>query len=85
MRLTPSSADDHLGGGYNRLCLPSLPGQRWEHTERTSSGSYLFGVEYQTSGFGVSDLYGVNDYSVPCAVCEATRGEAVMIPGWCAY
>ena len=76
-----SSNDGHSGGGYRRVCLPTWPGQSWEHTDGGYSGSYMYGAQYETSGYGASDLNSVHDYPVACAVCEATRGEAVMIPG----
>jgi hypothetical protein len=76
-----SALDDHSGSGYNTLCLPNKPGYSWEHTDYTSSGSYLYGIEFETSGFGVADLYSVANSPVQCAVCEAARGETVMIPG----
>ena len=76
-----SALDDHTGSGYNTLCLPNKPGQSWEHTDHIVSGSYLYGIEFETSGFGVADLYPVANSPVLCAVCEAARGETVMIPG----
>ena len=51
------------------------------HNDNSQSGGYLYGAEYQTSGYGVRDIYGVNDNPIACAVCEVSVPDVAMIPG----
>ena len=73
----------HKGSGYNLLCLPHKPSQfvRWDHNDENTNEGLVYGVEYETSGYGVGELSGVANYQVPCAVCETNASVTVMIPG----
>ena len=55
----------------------------WEHRDSNEDGGLLYGFEYETSGYGVSDLYGVAGYQMPCSVCQANSSDVIMIPGKC--
>lgn len=65
------------------LCLPDKPSQsvRWDHSDVNNNGAQVYGIEYETSGYGVGELSHLSNYQVPCAVCEANASVAVMIPG----
>lgn len=80
MSLYYRSHDTHSGGGYNSLCVhssPSTDGAQNDHQQ----GAYLYGFAYGTRGYGVEELQGVHSYGIPCAVCEAKRGDVFMVPG----
>ena len=63
------------GGGANNLCLPKDPQYSKNGVPSSSSFSYLYGSEYQ------STLVGTHDHNVPCTVCYvATRASTLMIP-----
>ena len=67
------------------LCLPYNPPQSvmWDHNDQdqNQNGGLVYGVEYETAGYGVRELSGVTNYQVPCAVCETNASVTVMIPG----
>ena len=66
----------HNGGGVNYLCLPCDPEFQENVQAGIQSGSYIYGVEYQ-SGFA-----GMTHQDAPCAVCEVQgRSRVLMIPG----
>ena len=69
------------GGGANYLCLPEQP-QYSTYTAGVQSGrAYLYGAEYETTGYANSPLISVHDHNVPCAVCYTSARETVlMIP-----
>jgi hypothetical protein len=73
----------HKGSGYNMLCLPQKPSQsvRWDHNDQNTNEGLVYGIEYETSGYGVGELTGVANYQVPCAVCETNASLTLMIPG----
>lgn len=66
----------HAGGGVNYLCLPKDPIYGPDVTE--GGRGVIYGAEYQTHGTVMDDL---SDDDVPCAVCQSTRRNVIMIPG----
>ena len=76
-----SSHDGHTGSGFTRLCLSSTAGFAYEHYDTSQNGALIYGAEYETSSSGVSSFRSLHNQPVPCSVCEARRGPAIMIPG----
>ena len=70
----------HTGGMSNTVCLHSKPNfQRFSDSVDTSQ--YIYGQEYQITGFNPFKNSALNDRDAPCAVCEVeTRGTRIMIP-----
>ncbi|KAK2140747.1 hypothetical protein NP493_5598g00000, partial [Ridgeia piscesae] len=75
----------YKGGAANYQCLPRDP-QWGEHTNGSTSGTYMYGAEYQMTPANSPFLktnYARNllNNNVPCAVCHVTeRHVKVMIP-----
>ena len=67
----------HQGGAANYLCMPDDPNYL-RYSPGVQGSSYVYGVEYETSG---QPLSAIHKHNVPCAVCYAsTRGAVTMIP-----
>ena len=65
----------HQGGGANYLCLPEDPEYTLPSQPGVRGHSYLYGTEYEYP------ITGAHNHNVPCAVCDATSRERVlMIP-----
>ena len=76
-----SSSNGHSGSGFNRLCVPEEPEFGLVHYDKSCSGSFLYGQEYETSGYGIRNLTSLAHYRVPCTVCEVDHGPVMMVPG----
>ena len=74
-----SSNDSNSGSGFNRLCMPFTP-DFVNASNNQEDGSYLWGAEYQSDGFGIFDLEYIYDQPVACAVCEVSKPGTLMIP-----
>ena len=71
----------HGGSGANTLCLPNNPQHRDFH-DSNHNGALLYGVEYETSGYGLGHLGNHHDRDAVCALCWVPdQSNAVMIPG----
>ena len=67
------------GGGANHLCLPNDPEYTLPHKEGAQSEGVVHGVEYVRPVR--EDITETVHHNVPCAVCEVTSREKVlMIP-----
>jgi len=71
----------HSGSGHNTLCLTDSP--TWgDHNDGNQQGALIYGMEYETSGFGLSTLAGLQNYDARCTVCLRTPATvSVMVPG----
>lgn len=71
----------HTGGGRNLLCLTSTPAYG-SFSDINQNGALIYGVEFETSAYGVSALAPLQNYDARCAVClrENVR-VSLMIPG----
>ena len=74
------ASHEHTGSGYNALCLAN-PGYAFASTDGNQDGDLLYGTTFQTSGFGVTDLLRVHNYTVACAVCEARAAATYVVHG----
>ncbi len=72
---------NHGGSGANSICLTNSP--NWAvFSDGNNDGNLIYGMEWETSGYGLASLAGFHDYDVSCAVCEAAAAsETLMIPG----
>ena len=66
----------HAGSGSNYLCLPSDP-EYYSDGKPTTYPAYVYSSEYETWG---TELTGLENHNVPCAVCEAQRQAMIMVP-----
>jgi len=70
----------HTGGGANTLCLHSTP--EWlSYDAGNQNGAMIYGTEFETTGYGIAPLVGLQNLDGTCAVCEVPRATQVMIPG----
>ena len=67
------------GGGVNYQCLPRNPDFSPFASAKAESGSYIFGTEYEVQSSPVMPS-SKQDHDVPCALCEVTRSQTLMIP-----
>ena len=69
------------GGGSNLLCLSKDPTSTGTNSGN-QNGALIYGVEYETSGYGLSALAPLQNYEVPCALCQRDNAKIVfMQPG----
>ena len=67
-----SSYYSHAGGGANTICLfDGATSQYLNYNDGDNAGALLYGVTYQTSGYGLNTFKAVHTHRVPCAVCFA--------------
>ena len=65
---------DVTGSPSNMMCLPPNP---MHYPDKPGGNTWVYGVEYRTSG----SINHVRFGNMPCALCEATgRGDKIMIP-----
>ena len=87
-----SGGQFNKGSGANLLCLPENPSWgNYDDSGNTHRG-YIFGTEIDIQPQAASEKifgYQVNEYDLPCAVCETklplTRmfpGRHTCFPGW---
>lgn len=76
-----SSNSGHPGSGFNRLCIPEKPEFGLVHYDKSSSSGYLYGQEFETSGYGLRNFTQLANYPVPCVVCEVKQGPVLQVPG----
>lgn len=74
----------HGGSGSNTLCLIDNP--KWDDvikniSDVNNNGALLYGIEFETDGYGVASLKGLQNYDARCVVCEAPANLVLMIPG----
>ena len=73
----------HSGSGANMLCL--APNPSWSgavYNSGNQNGGLIYGVEFETSGYGVSTLTGLHDRDARCARCLVTGNSvSIMVPG----
>ncbi|XP_062566643.1 short-chain collagen C4-like, partial [Saccostrea cucullata] len=68
------SHQSHTGAAAEFVCLPPDPNLT---TKFTSSFSYMYGAEYDSTDFGLHD-----GDDLPCVVCRRkTQSSVLMIPG----
>jgi hypothetical protein len=74
-------AHNHGGSGANTLCLPNNPQHRDFH-DSDHNGALVYGIEFETSSYGLSHLSGHQNRDAVCAVCWVPdRSHTLMIPG----
>ena len=78
-----SSNDDSSGSGFNRLCLPDKPEFGLKHYDKAATSGLLYGQEYetQTGGYGFQNFTALNNYPIPCVICEVKQGPVLQVPG----
>lgn len=70
---------NHSGGGDTNLCLPKDP--EWAaYDDANQNGALVYGTEFETNGYGVSTLAGLQDRDATCAVCEVAKRKVLMVP-----
>jgi hypothetical protein len=70
----------HSGSGGGTLCLHNTP--EWlSYDDANQNGALIYGSEYEVAAFGVAPLKPLQDFDVPCVVCEVPRVAQLMIPG----
>ena len=74
-----AKADANHGGGVNYQCLPRNPDFSPFVSANRESGSYIYGTEYEVQSSPLMPST-KQDHDVPCAVCEVTRSQTLMIP-----
>ena len=67
------------GGGVNYQCLPRNPDFSPFASAKAESGSFIYGTEYEVHRSPLMPS-SKQDHDVPCAVCEVTRSQTLMIP-----
>ena len=71
---------NQTGSGANTLCLSKTP--EWlSYDDGNQNGALIYGTEFETMGYGVAPLAGLQDLDGTCVVCEVPRSSQVMIPG----
>ncbi len=68
------------GGGSNYLCLPKeqnavVYSKSLNYKSKAQKYSLVYGTEYE------KPLNGEDDSNAPCAVCQSTKPNTLMIPG----
>ncbi len=67
-----------IGTGTNYLCLPLTPS--YINEESASAGHGIYSTEYKTSGSTDTSMNSVHNMDAPCAVCQSSRSNVLMIP-----
>lgn len=60
--------------------MPLTPDFVTIHNDNLQYGGFLYGAEYETSNYGVSDFSSVSNQPIACAVCEVAGAATLMIP-----
>ena len=63
------------------MCLREKPTFSWQDNDYDQSSAEVYGIQYATGSWSVQELQPLNGASVPCAVCEAERGDVLTYPG----
>ena len=70
----------HTGSGGNTLCLHKTP--EWlSYDDGDQNGATIYGTEFETAGYGLAPLVGLQNLDGTCVVCEVPRSSQLMIPG----
>lgn len=75
-----SKSSGHSGSGFNYMCLPNLPDTGTIHNDQNQEGSLLYGLNYENYGY-IGNLSSISRYAIPCAMCEAERGDVMTLYG----
>lgn len=71
------------GSGSNHMCMHQVP--EWQtgyfNDGNIDDTARVYRTEYETSVFGISSLKALHDHEAPCAVCQVTALDTLMIPG----
>ena len=79
--IAAGSSHSNSGSGANTLCLTTSP-QYGDHNDQNQEGSWLGGIRYQTSGYGLRTFSVVHSHRVPCSVCFLEeKSSNFMQPG----
>lgn len=71
----------HTGSGAQTICLSGSPVYA-VYNDGDHNGALVYGLEYETSGYGLATLANRHDYDGVCAVCEVGgASETLMMPG----
>ena len=70
----------HAGGPTEYYCMHGTP-EYDDYNDANQEGALIYGVEYETSGYGVAALAAMHDQEAPCSVCEAPADLQLMLPG----
>ena len=80
---TAAALHSHSGSGANTVCLvDGAKASYLNYNDANNEGALLYGVTYQTSGYGLGTLNSLHNQLVPCSVCFASdRFSSFMLPG----
>jgi hypothetical protein len=73
----------HTGSGANTVCLTNAPSYAGAvFSDADENRNLLYGVEMQTSGYGLATLAGFVNYDMTCAVCRVDNAtQTIWVPG----
>ncbi len=69
----------NAGTGSNYLCLPLNPSYI-NHGSISLKGHSIYSTEYRTSSSSDTSMSSVHKQDAPCAVCQSSRSNLLMIP-----
>ena len=74
-----SSHYSHSGSGANTICMFDGTNATYlNYNDGNNDHSLLYGVAFQTSGYGVNSLTSVHNQRVPCSVCFVNESYSTL-------